>query len=345
MKRSCTYYQELKAERDAFDKRDALVQQDILSTTRNIPTSSPPSLTISAAANNNCESIEVMIPSGESATDDEDENDFDYCIDSGDEFAADNNHVSDDDDSNDDIESDDLSADANEIYQENLRNWALQYRINHLAINNLLQIINTHAGKRLLPHDARTLPQTPRKVIPVQALSGGGEYWHNGLRECLSNAFRNLNKPISISLNINIDGLPVFNSSKIAFWPILFNIAEIPKMPPMVIGIYCGASKITDVGSYFSPIVDELETIMVNGLNINSHKITVKLRCFVCDSPARAFVKGQLFNHNSDIKSQTYSSAPFHYVYRCRQFQFKAWLLEMYYNWVSFGFHSDYSFS
>lgn len=226
------------------------------------------------------------------AANNEDEDNVDYCIDSGDEFAADDNHVSDDDDIESESESGDIS-DAHDIYRENLRNWALQFRINHLAINNLLQIINAHEGKKLLPHDARTLLQTPRKVIPVQALCGGGEYWHNGLGECLSNAFRNLNKPISISLNVNIDGLPVFNSSKIAFWPILFNIAEIPKMPPMVIGIYCGASKITDIGSYFSPIVDELEAIMADGFHINSHKITVKLRCFVCDSPARAFVKGK----------------------------------------------------
>lgn len=226
---------------------------------------SPPLM--SAAANNNYENIEIsIIPSDDMAKtnqEGDDDDDDNYCIDSGDELFAsdDNDHVSDNDD--DDIESENGdNSDANDIYRENLRNWAMQFRINHVAINNLLQIINSREGKKILPHDARTLLRTPATVIPVQALSSGGEYWHNGLAKCLSNAFQNLNKPISISLNINIDGLPAYNSSKVSFWPILFNIFEFPKMPPMVIGIYCGATKITDIATYFSPFVDELEAIM-----------------------------------------------------------------------------------
>lgn len=110
----------------------------------------------------------------------------------------------------------------------------------------------------------------------------------------MSNLFRDLNEAISVSLNINVDGLPLFNSSRVVLWPILCTIAEMPKNRPMVVGIYCGSSKITDLDTYFSPFVDELGTILANGLYINSNKITVKVRCFICDSPARAFVKGKV---------------------------------------------------
>lgn len=181
----------------------------------------------------------------------------------------------------------------NDDFPDDSRNWALQFQINHMALNALLQLLNSQKrDKTRLPNDARTLLGTTRSVIPVQPLNDDGEYWHNGLKKCVLNTFRGLNESISISLNINIDGIPVFNSSNVSFWPILVNIFEFPSIQPMVVGIYCGASKITNIGKYFAPFVDELEEILANGLHINEHTIDVKIRCFVCDAPARAFVKG-----------------------------------------------------
>lgn len=40
-----------------------------------------------------------------------------------------------------------------------------------------------------------------------------------------------------------------------------------------------------------------MNEIMKNGVFINSQKVTDKIRCFVCDSPARAFMKGKSKNH------------------------------------------------
>lgn len=195
--------------------------------------------------------------------------------------------------SSDEDDDDMKNAEIKDTFQQSLRNWALQFRINHLALNGLLEILRSHMGNNYVPATARTLLRTTPTIIPVQPLVSGGEYWHSGLKKCLVQTFGDLDRPISISLNINIDGLPVFRSSSVSFWPILFDIFECPKISPMVVGIYCGASKISDIGTYFSPVVDELEDILANGLHINSHKITVALRCFVCDSPARAFVKGR----------------------------------------------------
>lgn len=179
------------------------------------------------------------------------------------------------------------------ILRNNLANWASEFQIHYTALKVLLRIFNEFVGSNILPQDGRTLLQTECKAVNVQKLDGGnGEYWHNGLEKCLLNTFRNLNKPISISLNINVDGIPLYNSSRVVFWPILCTITEIPKMRPMVIGIYCGSAKITDLDNYFLPFVNELRPILLDGLHINSNKISVKVRCFICDSPARAFVKG-----------------------------------------------------
>lgn len=133
---------------------------------------------------------------------------------------------------------------------------------------------------------------TPRHVNIVQIDGVLGAYWHQGLKFCLSHCFKNLAKDISISININIDGLPLYRSSNKNFWPILFNINEFPDIAPMAIGIFFGDSKPKNVTDYLEPFVEEIYPLLQNGVEVNGKKILVRIRCFICDSPARAFIKG-----------------------------------------------------
>jgi hypothetical protein len=43
-----------------------------------------------------------------------------------------------------------------------------------------------------------------------------------------------LNEDITININVNIDGLPTYKSSKVEFWPILCNIQDMSVVPVMV---------------------------------------------------------------------------------------------------------------
>lgn len=65
-----------------------------------------------------------------------------------------------------------------------------------------------------------------------------------------------------------------------------------PRIKPMVIGIFLEKGMPLDVNAYHSPFIDELVKLMAEGVIINEYKISLKIRCFICDSPARAFVKG-----------------------------------------------------
>lgn len=78
----------------------------------------------------------------------------------------------------------------------------------------------------------------------------------------------------SIDLIVNIDGLPIFKSSKTHFWPIL---AKFDEPEP--------------VHKYLCDLIAELQVLMQQGVQhkTNVHKVT--LRAFVCDAPARAFLK------------------------------------------------------
>lgn len=106
--------------------------------------------------------------------------------------------------------------------------------------------------------------------------------------------FCNLNRPRSISININIDGLPLYKNGTDQVWPILCNIFELPDLKPMIIGIFHGKSKPKYVEEFLKPFVDEAEPILRSGISINENLLTVKIRAFICDSPARAFIKGKL---------------------------------------------------
>lgn len=126
-------------------------------------------------------------------------------------------------------------------FRNELRDWAVDNQVNHSAVNALLKILKNHIPENALPKDARTLLQTPRNV-QIESIENG-QYWHYGLQTALLNALSGREQINTLlSLNVNIDGVPVFKSSLEQFWPILVNITELSDISPQVVGIFCGKS-------------------------------------------------------------------------------------------------------
>lgn len=115
---------------------------------------------------------------------------------------------------------DDLS-DLSE-FQSKLKCWAINNRISAKAINELLKIL-IFAGFSFLPKDSRTFMKTPSNV-QIQEMSDGSRMWYHGVEKCLRNALSNISRNISLTLNFSFDGIPVFKSSNLQFWPILMTI-------------------------------------------------------------------------------------------------------------------------
>lgn len=95
-----------------------------------------------------------------------------------------------------------------------------------------------------LPKDERTLFGTQAHV-PTTKIEGG-EYYNFGIVKgvlsrlaCLSL----LATLTTLTLQFNIDGLPLFKSSKLQFWPILGCLKCYYTKSPFVVGIFCGISK------------------------------------------------------------------------------------------------------
>lgn len=62
-------------------------------------------------------------------------------------------------------------------------------------------------------------------------------------------------------------------------------------MKPIVVGIYKGAQKPHDPNIFFEKFVADVKAIISNGgIHFRGGKIPIKLRCFIADAPARAFI-------------------------------------------------------
>lgn len=148
-----------------------------------------------------------------------------------------------------------------------------------------------------IPKSSKTLLQTPTQKTVTKTLSNNGKYWHFGLKNIFEAiAFCGISLPALIELKINIDGIPIFNSSTSQCWPILCSIKNV-SLKPMVIGIYCGETKPGKIGDsvatdeYLGVFILEASSMYVDGFYIDDVHYTVKILVFINDIPASALVK------------------------------------------------------
>lgn len=191
------------------------------------------------------------------------------------------------------------SEDKSDELKSDLVDWALSNNITHRALSQLLHILQKHF--KSLPGDARTLLKTKQAVCTKSI--AGGEYYHmgiaNGINKMLLENKCTCIKDAVIKIQINIDGLPIYKSSNTQLWPILGKLhnsvelfGSVVNIKPIVIGIYQGKQKPSDVHEYLNEFIQEakiLETVGIVHAD-NCHHM-FKLSAFICDMPARSFIK------------------------------------------------------
>lgn len=127
-----------------------------------------------------------------------------------------------------------------------LQQWSADNSITHTSLSGLLKILNKNFPELKLKGDARTIMETPRTIHISSSPELGGQYWKYGIQRALVNALsKQPNEIDSLSLIVNVDGLPIYNSSSVEFWPILIRICELTHIPPLVVGVYCGRGNIS----------------------------------------------------------------------------------------------------
>lgn len=168
-----------------------------------------------------------------------------------------------------------------------LQEWSMKHLIPHNAIDDLLRGLKQH-GHPELPLTARTLLRTPRQIETVKM--SGMECVHFNLRESLIEQLKHYPKEMTeqtgtLEISFNIDGLPIFKSSRVHLWPILCAIHLTPtRVFPVTLTL--GPSKPTNL-DFIEKAIGDIQELIENGLE--GKQITI--RCVVCDAPARAMVK------------------------------------------------------
>ena len=110
------------------------------------------------------------------------------------------------------------------------------------CINYLLIIL--YESGHSVPKDDRTLLKTDQKATSTTLFNG--EYTYFGVRNTIEKIVTTNNYTNrKTNLMINMDGLPLFKSSKLQLWPIFIKFSFFKPVP---VALYCGYKK-PDMGN------------------------------------------------------------------------------------------------
>lgn len=178
-----------------------------------------------------------------------------------------------------------------------LAHWAIQNKLPQSVVNDLLIGLRKF-GHPELPSDVRTLCNTPNR-IDMQTLAGG-TYAHYGLERALKEQLRyrhaflqciaDTESPVTLQININIDGLPLSKSSKSQFWTILGKVVGTQFVEPFVIGAFHGSGKPSSVTQFLQPFLTEYTKLYNEGFMYENRCYFVQLNAILADTPARNFI-------------------------------------------------------
>ncbi|KAE8739894.1 hypothetical protein FOCC_FOCC014593 [Frankliniella occidentalis] len=201
---------------------------------------------------------------------------------------SDNQSDSDQDNINDDSDdSDDEDFNVMNYLKNGLQNWAMR-GVSKRKVDELLKMLRRVHPE--LPKSYKTLLHTPKTTNVVQIENGN--IWYKGVRNCLNQVVTQdyLNNSRAVYLDINIDGLPLFRSSKAQFWPILGCLSGV-RHDPFIIAIYFGCSKPATLHQFLNELIEELRDLFVNGFWFDGVQYNVHVKNFICDAAARSYVK------------------------------------------------------
>lgn len=179
-----------------------------------------------------------------------------------------------------------------------IRTWALRNitSLSHKCLDELLFILKNE-GYTNLPQSSKTLLYTNKAKNNIRLMLGKNErYGHFNyfnIKDTLKNIISvDTYRAKYISLLINIDGASVHHSSRKHIWTILGLVSH-PQYnaKPFLIGLYYGESKPMSVNEFLENFIIEVNDLITNGINIGNCHYIFNIKAFVCDTPARAYIK------------------------------------------------------
>jgi hypothetical protein len=187
-----------------------------------------------------------------------------------------------------DIDTDETSLSS---FNDNLRLWVSENNITCTAVNKLLNILRPQF--KCLPRDYRGLLHTSRSIKNISNLSNGQMFHLGILNQLLIKMADGLKTNVTkILLQININGLPLFKSSNIELYPILGVCSDFINDTPFIISCFVGTGKPDPIETFLAPFLLEFKKLQLAGFDCNNKHFNIDIKFFICDAPARAYLKG-----------------------------------------------------
>lgn len=179
----------------------------------------------------------------------------------------------------------------NGTLQEDLAHWVVDAKLSRESCNSLLALLRAHGCD--LPMDSRTLLKTPRS-IPFEKKCGG-YYIYFGIERGLQLSVDTYPQCSVLEIQVSVDGLPLYKSSNAQFWPIL---CCVNRSSPFIVALFYGQSKPSSVEEFTGDFFNEMKHLQTNSFSVHDKHWPVVLHSFICDAPARAYMKNTKA-HNS----------------------------------------------
>lgn len=182
--------------------------------------------------------------------------------------------------------------------REKLRDWVISNtgKVHKVVVDELLQILNEEPTIESLPSSTASLlkiSHTRKDVTPMASKRGTiGAFAYLGLEKNLQARVPENYVRDTVKILVNIDGAKCYVYGKTQLWPILVKVVdELYESDVFVCAVFCGDSKPGSLRDYLRDFVKECNRLHEKGLHINSRILKFEILAFICDTPARAYLK------------------------------------------------------
>lgn len=176
-------------------------------------------------------------------------------------------------------------------FKEELAEWVSEAKVTRRDCGKLLTLLRNHGCD--LPKDRRTLLKTPRSVATEDRC--GGKYVYFGMKKALHEVVLHTpNTTDHLSVKVNVDGIPLYKSASTQFWPLLITVNS---STPLLVALWIGSSKPKSLEEFMEQFIEEAIVLQTEGIRINDQMYSLSIDAFICDAPARSFLKN-VIAHN-----------------------------------------------
>ena len=173
---------------------------------------------------------------------------------------------------------------------DELRYFMDNFKVSQRGMVYLLDLLKRHNVKDC-PSSLYELTkevETKRKMYEVTAGDTGYLLLEDNINFLVEKVF--VSSPsLDVELKVNVDGLPLYKSSKTCVWPILvqFVSPDCSYLKPLPVAVKCGKGK-PNLEEILQKLANEVKSLIDFPRLVSGVLVSIKKIFFICDAPARA---------------------------------------------------------